>query len=275
MKRKLTALSLVGFVLGCTIVSWLERASQPPALSQKVHSPLRKLPSLKEVFFRPDLDPIPISYTTNRVIDDLYWLVGKWRVVEYHNFCGKGWIMANMREMRVYYPFADIHLSVVLCDDPKARMVAGEILAEGGLPWPPTKGPIYVGRRIMFAGPPFDAEVLWYRKEKVDGKLRLIFWQYRIDKKKKREEVVMEKVSENPGDIHKSHYVCAPIVNWPDWLIRYVECRYRCLAELAKHVSSIDELEEIVTNQFEYVPKWNEFIVPEDATTSSKRKRNP
>ena len=232
---------------------------------------IEKTSIVKRGLFGPSLDPIPISYTTNRVIDDLYWLVGKWRVVEYHNFCGKWWIMANMREMRVYYPFADIHLSVVLCDDPKARMVAGEILAEGGFPWPPTKGPIYVGRKIMFVGPPFDAVVLWYKKEKVNGKFRLIFWKYRMPEKKKIEEVVMEKVSEDPGDIHKS-YVSVPIVNWPDWLIQYVECRYRCLAELAKHVSSIEELEEIVTNQFEYVPRWNEFIASEDATTSSKNK---
>lgn len=190
------------------------------------------------------------GWTTNVIVDDLYWLVGRWEVKEYRSSFSGG-IFEEAKELRVYYPFVDIRLTVVLCDDPQAHPVAGVLISRRGEAILATRGAMSVGRKWMIIGGPPDGEWLLYKKEKVHGKLHI---RLTTPYKENKEILLLEKVSDDPGDIRRApRDFSAPVRLWPRWLIDYVECRYRCMARLAKE-AGLEALRMIVTNQFEYIP---------------------
>ncbi|PWU09756.1 MAG: hypothetical protein C5B50_26860 [Verrucomicrobia bacterium] len=181
-------------------------------------------------------------------VDDLEWLVGRWRCLTREWLVPMDGPLGNGAEdaldyFNVYFPYADDHLSIRLTDNPQERPIAAEFLARHV--WSDSRtglderlipmsepGPIHISKdKIVVGSSPFETREFRYRTRRgrngpililETSFIRLEFW----------------KLDDSPGDIRKS-FVYAPIKDYTSERV----------ADLKNHYDNLKRQESRTANE--------------------------
>jgi len=177
-----------------------------------------------------------LKQRTEPRIDDLQWLVGRWRCItrEWLSSWDVGPLGSACEDaldyFNIYFPYADEHLTLQLTDNPEDRPIAAEFLARhirSVFPSDPFEerlvpmtepGPVRISKDRILVGHPFEAVEFRYARREGRYEPLLI-----LESKFMRLEFY--KLPAALGDIRES-YVEAPIRDYSKDKIAELKMRY-------------------------------------------------
>ena len=184
-------------------------------------------------------NPVGQLRVQSAALDDLAWLVGKWRCVAKRWFVDPNKFGGSHSEDRleyfnVYLPYGDDQLTLKLTDNPDDRLIAAELLvkeedhppyASGRLVPMYPNGPVWIGKQRIRLGQ------LWDLFDRYEFKYSLVqgATMPRLKLQSRFMELEFERVSKHPGDLRKA-YVFAPVRDYSDEKLRELQHAYERLS---------------------------------------------
>ena len=191
-----------------------------------------------------ETNAVPLSRSSVRQDsrDDLAWLVGRWRCITRKYLSENRKYLADpgsplgpytedfLEYFNVYYPYADERLTLLITDNPSDRPIAAEFLVRKVGPAPrfeeklvpmDPQGPVEIAKDRICVGAGFEIFSFKYKRVKDVFPPRLVL-------ESKHTRLVMEKLSDDAGDIAKSRVV-APLREYSSEQLSKLKAEYEAL----------------------------------------------